>query len=942
MSPSIGWRDSLADILNAGISTRTPPSFNEAKRAEVVAARVAEARTISLVPLVAVFLAVFLPHGVELALVIASFWALALVVVRGRAHTLEFELNQETERLRAEARAEADSLTVNLHQANRGDEVALKILLKRWLALRPESIRQFKVDIHASSNGSWIITGRGIARDDLQASVHRIGRGGHTFLDKRKAAEIDEDFAELNGAASLSLLTALFGGDRTQQVTLWVAVASLSGGQAIPWVTLAGALDGPSLQAVLNPISSAVTAIRNLGGDVGRCRSQRMTGARDLLVGERQTHSTSLQTAPSGWREDSRTLNRLTPNMIGVAVDFGEAVRGDNSGGSIPVPPAGVARVAQQWTTAPNQANVRGQFSSVARKFVDYAGDSSAQFVPFKAYWSTYSDMSASQLQFYFSWRSAVRNHQAPPTDLSYVFVHVYELLHLIGARDATDAAQQLERVWLGYRSKFPTLDSYCVHWITDLYASEVSIGSATEFLRRALDAGARAGPDEVLLVTDLFWSASDYDHMPSPGTRLLAADPRLGNNKFYVQHNGDGWVERAYRQAMLVSDRLFVEKNKVGPREATIASDGLRPVAREVFQGAVYDWKRKYVVLGKVPALSPTGEAVRLYRNSIRFTENLLRKERGFSGMLRGIELDPQFAAVLQKHFANYIRATRPRAKVTIDIARAEGLARESTDIRARLLDGIVDDALYLQRHTADNTERATAGEQVASHDISGPNKKAFLTDLAAIEKAVSELSSPARHVLEALMNIAWEAPSGADALRTAAGGALIGPLVDEINQRTSGTMGDALVVQEQERLIVQEDFRDEVYWVLKGTLDGFVASSFTKPEAQAPDTHEAEAVISHASGFGPIELKALNIIAAGNPSSIMELQSLAAVHATSSLILLDRVNELALESEYGDILVDVSQVPPKLLKEGTEFVQTLLGSGLEPTETAPSPTIA
>jgi len=50
-------------------------------------------------------------------------------------------------------------------------------------------------------------------------------------------------------------------------------------------------------------------------------------------------------------------------------------------------------------------------------------------FVPFMSYWPTYDSMNKGQQAWYFYWRSQVRQGNYIDTDLSYIFVLIYELL---------------------------------------------------------------------------------------------------------------------------------------------------------------------------------------------------------------------------------------------------------------------------------------------------------------------------------------------------------------------------------------------------------------------------------------------------------------------------------------------------------------------------------
>ena len=179
------------------------------------------------------------------------------------------------------------------------------------------------------------------------------------------------------------------------------------------------------------------------------------------------------------------------------------------------IPPAPARVSIRAHIVVPALTNVRGQFARTARKFADYAGTPGVPLVPFQAYWATYADMNAKQLEFYFSWRGAFRAGQKPATTLSYIFVHVCELLHLIGAVDASDATQQLQQLWLAYRPEFPKLDHYLIPWTADLHALEISLPSAIQFMMFALKNGGDLEKDESTLVTDQFWARADYASMP-------------------------------------------------------------------------------------------------------------------------------------------------------------------------------------------------------------------------------------------------------------------------------------------------------------------------------------------------------------------------------------------------------------------------------------------
>ena len=101
------------------------------------------------------------------------------------------------------------------------------------------------------------------------------------------------------------------------------------------------------------------------------------------------------------------------------------------------------------------------------KKFEDKVGIK-APFVPFMQYWPTYDSMDRRQKAWYFYWRNEVRNGRYPDTDLSYIFVHIYEILSGCGWKEANVGYNQLIMLWEAYKERFPKLDNYLFDWTHD------------------------------------------------------------------------------------------------------------------------------------------------------------------------------------------------------------------------------------------------------------------------------------------------------------------------------------------------------------------------------------------------------------------------------------------------------------------------------------------
>lgn len=532
--------------------------------------------------------------------------------------------------------------------------------------------------------------------------------------------------------------------------------------------------------------------------------------------------------------------------------------------------------------------------------------------------------MTAGQLKFYFKWRTRIRAGDQIQTDLSYIFVHIYELLHLIGAKNVSDAGEQLEALWIGYRATFPKLDTYCGRWLVDLYASEGKSDEATATMARILELGIPAADEESLVATDRLWADTDYVAMPLRSICTLTADSRLGTTKFYTQYNETEWIDRAYREAIRIADDAFRSKFGRMLRDATIDECGVRVVSRDPFRSAVYDWQRKPVILGTIARLTPNCSAVQIYKNATAYTENLLRVAKGFKTKLRGVEVGPTLAPALDTFFARYVQATRPRPSVVIDPAKVKQLASESREARARLLAGLDDQRGAELAPTVES--RATIHTENRHVDTAESIPDGLLTDLASITEAIATSPPATRAVLGALIDAQWELAISDERMAAAAHGALLEPLIADLNNRLRDRISGPLLAIETEMVVVQDDYRDEVYWACRGTLTGFARGTSSSPGHPAADSTVPTGTDADEHGFSRIEMRALELILRGGASTTQELGTLASANATSPLLVVDRINEVALTSPYGDLLIDTTSSPPKIMDEAVSYVSSLL----------------
>lgn len=83
-------------------------------------------------------------------------------------------------------------------------------------------------------------------------------------------------------------------------------------------------------------------------------------------------------------------------------------------------------------------------------------------------YFTTYQSLTDPELRGYFSWRTQLRRGQTPPAPLSFLFLHIYELLNQVGIANAEEGYRKLCFLREQYATPENRLQSYLDRWIQD------------------------------------------------------------------------------------------------------------------------------------------------------------------------------------------------------------------------------------------------------------------------------------------------------------------------------------------------------------------------------------------------------------------------------------------------------------------------------------------
>lgn len=90
--------------------------------------------------------------------------------------------------------------------------------------------------------------------------------------------------------------------------------------------------------------------------------------------------------------------------------------------------------------------------------------------IPCEYHLPTYNHLNVYQLRSYFSWRTFIRQNEFKETQISYVYLYIYELINKIGIKNDIDGLNKLLEIWNYYRQYDSKLDIYLPNWLKDYY----------------------------------------------------------------------------------------------------------------------------------------------------------------------------------------------------------------------------------------------------------------------------------------------------------------------------------------------------------------------------------------------------------------------------------------------------------------------------------------
>ena len=106
-------------------------------------------------------------------------------------------------------------------------------------------------------------------------------------------------------------------------------------------------------------------------------------------------------------------------------------------------------------------------FRKAAILYHDCPGEA-CDFAQFYSYMPQYSQLNKAQKNYYFYWRSEMRQGRYIKTDYSYLYLYVYEIINIPDVIAPQEGIKLLCRLWREYRKALPRIDMYFSIWVRD------------------------------------------------------------------------------------------------------------------------------------------------------------------------------------------------------------------------------------------------------------------------------------------------------------------------------------------------------------------------------------------------------------------------------------------------------------------------------------------
>lgn len=366
-----------------------------------------------------------------------------------------------------------------------------------------------------------------------------------------------------------------------------------------------------------------------------------------------------------------------------------------------PVLTASALIAKQAYYKPPVMVNAnKKSFLEQAREYADKT-NKSTEHIPFMCYWPSYEYMSEAQLNWYLYMRGCLRKEIYINTDLSYLFVYIYELINQIGVESPDDGLDKIINIWINYRNSYDKLDSYLTDWIGD-YISFYKCDADSVFKLLKKEGLFLLMPADML--ADYYFK----NNVMMPIELITRfCDYKFYESEFIKGENGNLFTD--YLSSLINDIRCRMNQVKDGSFEKRdILITNTRQHKKLPFQRAIFNNPDNVCIDSYLPY--EQHKPFRYFITAvIKEFENQLRILTKYRGRLRPDRLPDEILDICKQYARNAFNGSQPEQKVEITIDREKLLAliHDSDEVRKRLIEGNYDyDGEFKPGYTSGNID--------------------------------------------------------------------------------------------------------------------------------------------------------------------------------------------------------------------------------------------
>ena len=429
-------------------------------------------------------------------------------------------------------------------------------------------------------------------------------------------------------------------------------------------------------------------------------------------------------------------------------------------------------------------------------------------FVPFFSYVPQYSQLRKDQLRYYLYWRSELRRGNVIETDVSYVYLYIYEIINTAGYETPKEEGLlMLYRIFFAFGKKDARLSRLLSEWIVDYsLVFELPV------------------PDEIR-------ERSDFSHLFSSSLKEFYVAPRGEGSAGYAEillrfsNSYDYKKSHFYTEA----NKAYFDRYLPGALSAVVAQyssgsllfadAGMQDshMVRNAFEEALASYRVRYRIEIDYASFSRSHEMRFLVSNILKHTENRLRALLGVKSRLSIYSLPTNVRDCIDRYCDEFFPK---RSHMKPDREREIPAYEKLYDLPERELD--LSRARSIELESWETTKRLTEAFSEEESDLSGKTVEAESAEPpippAETRREPEETADGGGDggSLRALLGAfypfaeaAYRADFKGERTVSAELGMLPDVVADRVNELAADALGDILLVDDGDGYLVLDDYR-------------------------------------------------------------------------------------------------------------------------------------